>query len=153
MYSFLLFLHSVIRWGVLLSLLYALIRGIRGWAGHRPFTTTDNTIRNTTVTFSHSQLLIGYTLYFVSPLIANYRYGAPATVSLPLRFFGWIHPLLMTIVVVLITIGSSVAKRQSTDMAKFRTMTIWFALALLVLICAIPWPFSPLAQRPYLRLF
>jgi len=153
MYSFLLFLHSVIRWGVLLSLSYALVRGVRGWTGHRPFTPTDNTIRNTTVTFSHSQLLIGYTLYFVSPLVASYRYGASDTVSLPLRFFGWMHPLLMTIVVVLITIGSSATKRQSTDTAKFRTMTIWFALALLALICAIPWPFSPLAQRPYLRLF
>lgn len=153
MYSFLLFLHSVVRWVVLLSLLYALVRGVRGWAGRRPFTATDNTIRHTTATFSHIQLLVGYTLYFVSPLIASYRYGAPATVSFPLRFFGWIHPLLMTIVVVLITIGSSAAKRQSTDGAKFRTMTIWFGLALLVLICAIPWPFSPLAQRPYLRLF
>jgi len=59
----------------------------------------------------------------------------------------------MTIAIVLLTIGSSVAKRQQTDRTKFRAMTIWFVLALLVIFAAIPWPFSPLANRPYFRLF
>ncbi|QJD79474.1 hypothetical protein [Spirosoma rhododendri] len=153
MYSLLLMAHSVLRWLVLLTLLYALFRGIRGWSGQRPFTRTDNTVRHNTATFAHLQLLIGYTLYYISPLIAAFRYGGAAEPAFPLRFFGWIHPLLMTVVVVLITIGSSAAKRQTTDAAKFRTMTIWFSLALLMLLVAIPWPFSPLAQRPYLRLF
>jgi hypothetical protein len=153
MYSLLLMVHSVVRWLVLLSLVYALFRGIRGWVGQRPFTRTDNTIRHNTATFAHLQLLIGYTLYYISPLVAAFRYGTQVESTFSLRFFGWIHPLLMTIVVVLITIGSSATKRQVTDAARFRIMTIWFSLALLLLFAAIPWPFSPLAQRPYLRPF
>jgi multisubunit Na+/H+ antiporter MnhB subunit len=76
-----------------------------------------------------------------------------ASQNATMQFFGLTHVLLMTIAIVLITIGSSVAKRQQTDPAKFRTMVIWFALALLVIFVSIPWPFSPLATRPYFRQF
>src|SRR3712207_6928027 len=55
--------------------------------------------------------------------------------------------------IVLITIGSASAKRQSADQQKFKTMLIWFSVGLVVILVAIPWPFSPLAARPYLRLF
>jgi hypothetical protein len=30
-------------------------------------------------------------------------------------------------------------------------MALWFTAALLLILVAIPWPFSPFAQRPYLR--
>ena len=60
---------------------------------------------------------------------------------------------LMTLAVLFITIGSAASKRQETDRAKFKTMTVWFLLALLLMFIAIPWPFSPLANRPYLRSF
>ncbi|GAA4339005.1 hypothetical protein GCM10023149_49420 [Mucilaginibacter gynuensis] len=59
----------------------------------------------------------------------------------------------MTVAIILITIGSSAAKRKTTDIAKFKTMTVFFLLALLIIFMAIPWPFSPLANRPYLRSF
>ena len=59
----------------------------------------------------------------------------------------------MTLAVVLITIGSSAAKRQVTDTARFRTLAIWMGIGFLILFAAIPWPFSPLAQRPLLRSF
>jgi hypothetical protein len=61
--------------------------------------------------------------------------------------------MLMTIAVIIITIGSSSAKRSVTNQGKFRIMTLLFALGLLIIFIAIPWPFSPLAQRPYLRTF
>jgi hypothetical protein len=59
----------------------------------------------------------------------------------------------MTVAVVLITIGSAMAKRQQTDHGKFKTMALWFLLGLIVILIAIPWPFSPLANRPYIRHF
>ncbi|NML38041.1 hypothetical protein HHL17_12625 [Chitinophaga sp. G-6-1-13] len=153
MYASFLFLHSAARWLLLLSLLYAIGRGMAGWTGRRPFTRHDNLVRHLTATFSHVQLLIGYVLYFQSPLIAYFRAHIKET-GLPFefRFFGWIHVLLMTVAVILITIGSAAAKRQETDLRRFRTMTIWFVLALLLIIMAIPWPFSPLAHRPYIRI-
>ena len=154
MYGSLLFFHSIFRWLVLLSLLYGMFRGFSGWMGRRPFTRTDDTVRHLTATFAHIQLTIGLVLYFSSPLMAYFRSNfSEAVREFDLLFFGLIHIILMTLSVVLITIGSAAAKRQDTDARKFRTMALWFTVALIIIFIAIPWPFSPLANRPYIRSF
>jgi hypothetical protein len=154
MYSYLLFFHSIVRWLLLFSLFYAVYSGIRGWVGQAVFTARDNRIRHITATLAHVQLTIGYVLYFNSPLITYFRtHFHEAIRQFDFLFFGLIHIVLMTLSVVLITIGSSVSKRLDTDQRKFKVMTLWFSLALLIIFIAIPWPFSPLANRPYLRSF
>lgn len=154
MYSLLLAAHSLWRWLVLLSLLYAIFRGIRGQIKRLPFLKADDTIRHVTATIAHIQLTIGYALYFSSPVISYFRSHFRTAVHEPeLLFFGLIHVIGMTISIILITIGSSLAKRKTSDMDKFRTMTAWFILALIAIFITIPWPFSPLANRPYLRHF
>jgi hypothetical protein len=70
-----------------------------------------------------------------------------------IRFFGMEHITMMTIAVTIITIGASKAKRKSTDLDKFRTQAIWFTIGLLVILSSIPWAFSPLVHRPWLRGF
>lgn len=151
MYLTILTLHSLFRWVVLTGLLTGLFRAYRGWLGRRPFTAFDNTIRHTTATLAHGQLILGYGLYLVSPLIASFHLReaehAPTTL-----FFGVQHVALMTLAIAGLTIGSALAKRQATDQAKFQVMAGWFTLALLLILVAIPWPFSPLAQRPLIRL-
>lgn len=138
----------------MLSLLYSLFKGIRGWSGKLSFSKSDDRVRNVTATISHVQLTIGYLLYFNSPFIVYFRsHYHEAIKQFDFMFFGMIHITLMTVSIILITIGSSIAKRQETDEAKFRIMTIYFAIALLIILVAIPWPFSPLANRPYLRSF
>jgi uncharacterized Tic20 family protein len=154
MYPVLIFLHSIIRWLVLITLLIAIYRGFGGWRKNLSFTETDNSTRHVAATFSHVQLMIGYVLYFNSPFIAYFRSNfSDAVKQFDLMFFGIIHITLMTISIILITIGSSLAKRQETDLAKFRTMTIFYVIALILILVAIPWPFSPLSARPYLRAF
>lgn len=154
MYTTLLLLHSLLRWFVLASLVYALYRGLRGWRTGIPFEAWDNALRHSTATIAHIQLMIGYTLYFSSPVIQHFRdHAHEAGLPLEFRFFGWIHIALMTAAVVLITIGSALAKRRPTDHGKFKTMAVWFLLGLVVILIAIPWPFSPFANRPYIRHF
>lgn len=154
MYPYLLFFHSIFRWLVVLSLSYALFRGIRGWSGKLPFTKMDNLVRHNSATISHIQLMLGYVLYFNSPVIAYFRSNYHEAIKqFDFVFFGMIHILLMTISIFVITIGSAVAKRKETDAAKFKTMTLFFGIALLIIFMAIPWPFSPLANRPYYRSF
>ena len=152
MYPFLLFIHSIFRWLVLISLVYGLYRSIFGYSRKSTFTGRDNTIRHITATIAHIQLSIGYILYFQSPIISYFRNNYhEASKQFDLLFFGMIHITLMTLSIILITIGSSVAKRKEADRDKFKTMAIFWGLALIIILIAIPWPFSPLAQRPYLR--
>ena len=154
MYITLLTLHSLVRWLVLTSLVWAIFRAYRGYSSGSVFTGTDNAIRHWTATIAHVQLIIGFTLYLKSPVVRAFfapvaggvRSGNPA-------FFGVIHILLMLVAIVVITIGSALAKRRSADREKFRTMLVWFGVALLLIFVAIPWPFSPLANRPYFRTF
>lgn len=150
MYVLLLTLHSLLRWAVLAGLLLGLGRGYRGWLRARPFTAFDNGLRHWAATLAHLQLMLGYGLYFSSPLVAAFRQSGAAA-GPDARFFGLLHVLLMTTAVVVLTIGSALAKRRPTDAAKFRTMALWFTAALLLILVAIPWPFSPLASRPLLR--
>jgi len=85
-------------------------------------------------------LLIGVWLYFVSPLVSFFLNNFHVAVHLKeFRFFGMEHALIMLIAIIFITIGSSVAKRKKTDIAKFKTIAIWYALALILIVGAIPY--------------
>ena len=152
MYGSLLMIHSWLRWLVLLSLAYLIYRSVSALHSKKPFTKLDNTLRHSTATIAHVQLAVGFALYFTSPVtkyfMANFR---EAMQYADTAFFGMVHITLMTVAVVLVTLGSSLAKRRQGDKYKFRTMAIYFIMALLVILIAIPWPFSPLANRPLVR--
>jgi len=152
MYQTLTFLHSTFRWLVLLSLLYSIFRGFKGYFANKEFSKTDNSARHWTATIAHIQLVLGITLYSQSPIIKYFwNHFNEATESFDLLFFGLIHIFMMLLSIILITLGSSITKRKITDKEKFKTMLIYFIIALGIIFTAIPWPFSPFANRPYFR--
>lgn len=152
MYQTITFYHNSLRWLVLVSLLFAIYRGYKGHTTNISFSSTDNAVRHWTATIAHLQLMLGMVLYFQSPMVkyffSNFR---EALKTFDLLFFGVIHGLLMFVAIVVITIGSAKAKRRENDRDKFKTMFTWFLIALILIFIAIPWPFSPLANRPYYR--
>lgn len=150
----LLFLHSLIRWLVLASLSYSFYRAYVAYTNKKPFTTGLNKLRHWTATIAHIQLVIGIILYSESPTVKAFfaGLGSNGHITEPL-FFGIIHIALMLLAIVIITVASAMARRKATNEQKLKIMYVWFGVALLVILIAIPWPFSPLAQRPYLRSF
>lgn len=154
MYATVLALHSAGRWLVLLSLLYALWRAGHGYATNAPFTPADNAVRHWTATLAHMQLLLGMALYITSPVVkANFALLRQNGFALDAAFFSLLHPLLMLGAIVVITIGSALARRRATAQAQFGTLLRWYGLALLLIFLFIPWPFSPLAGRALFRSF
>tara|TARA_R110002126_G_scaffold165373_1_gene313238 strand:- start:2225 stop:2536 length:312 start_codon:yes stop_codon:yes gene_type:complete len=102
----------------------------------------------------HIQLTIGMLVYIKSPIIKYYFSDFKNLINnWNLTFFGLFHFILMVSAIVIITIGSAKAKRKKTDIEKFRTMLTYFSIGLIIIFIAIPWPFSPLANRPLLRIF
>ncbi len=154
MYHVLLVSHSIIRWLVLISLLISIILAIRGWVTKKKFDNLDNRFRNWTVSLVHLQFLVGIVLYSISPIIRYFfeNFGEAVKMS-QIRFFGMEHSLMMILAVGLITFGSSSAKRKTDDLAKFKTMTIWFSIGLIIILVNIPWEFSSYVSRPYFRFF
>lgn len=154
MYQILIYSHSVIRWFVVISILYSVYRAYRGYASGAVFSKTDNSTRHWTATIAHIQLITGIVLFTQSPSVKYFWNNFSAAVKVKeALFFGLIHIALMLVGIVILTIGSSLSKRRSTDREKFKTMLVWFSIALLIIFIAVPWPFSPLATRPYLRTF
>ena len=149
MYSGLVFLHSIWRWAVLISLVCSIATGFHGLYSRRIFGRWDNAARHWTATIAHIQLVLGIMLYTQSPLVKIYWRQIGGGGAVPdILFFAVIHALLMLGAIVLITVGSALAKRRPTNEESFRTMAVYFTIALILIIISIPWPFSPLAQRP-----
>lgn len=152
MYQALTFYHSIMRWLVLSSLLFAIYRAYKGYTLNTQFSKTDNAVRHWTATIAHIQLVIGTTLYTESPIIKYFWHNFNEAIhNLDTAFFGLLHIILMLTAITLITVGSALSKRKTTDKEKFKTMLVWFSISLLIIFIAIPWPFSPLANRPYFR--
>jgi uncharacterized membrane protein SirB2 len=154
MYSNILALHSLLRWLVLVSLVFALFRAFRGWSSAASFTRADEMARITAASTAQIQLFIGVWLYYISPLTTLFLHHYKTTVhERPVRFFGMEHSTMMLTAIVFITFGAEIAKRKATDKQKFKSIAIWFSLALLTILINIPWPFSPMAVRPLFRPF
>ncbi|ARK09196.1 hypothetical protein A6C57_02025 [Fibrella sp. ES10-3-2-2] len=151
-YPFILLIHSALRWLVLGSVLAVLLSACTGLLQARPYRRADQTLRVVATSIVHTQFLIGVYLYTISPLIRYYWRNRSTLGEAPeLSFFALIHIALMTTSVIVFTVGSSKAKRESDARQQFRTTAIYFSVGLLLLLLAIPWPFSPLVARPWFR--
>jgi len=141
MYTGFLHLHDTLRWLVLLSLVITLIKYTVGWLGSQRWQKTDNLLGIVFTSLMDLQLLTGLVLYFfLSPItkLAMSDFGA-AMKNADLRFYAVEHFAMMLIAVVLVHIGRAKSKKAKTDSAKFKTATIFFLIALVVISAAIPW--------------
>ena len=91
--------------------------------------------------FIHIQLLLGLVLLFISPKV---NFSPDSWSNAAVRFYTMEHSLMMIIAVVLVTIGGAKMKRIENYTGKYKTMLIYNAIALLIILAMIPWPFRGL---------
>lgn len=149
-YPALLSLHSLFRWLVVAALLFALARAGQGRLFNRHYSRTDDIARRCTATLAQVQLVLGLWLYSISPLVAGF-FSQKAVHQRELRFFSVEHGPAMLLAVLLLSIGCIKAGRQADSRQKFKTITFWYGAALLLILIAVPWSFSPMVQRPLWR--
>ena len=143
----LLAIHNLLRWAVLLTGLLAVVQAVRGLGGRIPFAKTRPLLLAFTANL-HLQLLIGLTLFVVSPTVKAYLADMSATMKDgSRRFFIAEHPTLMVVAVLLATIGGVIAKNAPDDAARHRRALGFTVVTLLVLLAGIPW------SRPLLPAF
>lgn len=138
MYNILLHLHSVNRWIVLIFIVLALVKAFSGWFGKKEYTPSDKKVALFALIFTHIQLLLGFGLYFISPLV-SFEEGAIKNEIL--RFYTVEHFSMMIIAIALITIGFSLSKRASESITKFKRVAVFYLIGLLIMLSSIPWPF------------
>jgi hypothetical protein len=139
MYTTLLFIHSMIRWFLVISFFYTLGRAYYGWFNKQKFNQLDRKALLFTSSLAHLQLVIGVWLYFVSPIVNYFLHNFSTAIhQKEFRFFGMEHALIMLIAITLITIGSAKAKRNPVDTLKFKTIAIWYSLGFVLMLAGIP---------------
>lgn len=141
MYNTVQTLHSYWAYLVLLILIIATINALVKFIGKKEFHAKDFRISLFTLIVMHIQLLIGFVLFFASDylsLISEMGMGGIMKNS-SLRSNIIEHPITMILVVVLITIGYSKHKKKLTSTSKFKTITIFYTLSLLLVLAKIPW--------------
>lgn len=143
MYEIVLTLHSLLRWLVVIAGAIAVARGFLGWSGKRPWTGLDDRLGMIFTTSVDVQLLLGLLLFFVFSPITRQALGnlGAAMANDTMRFFLAEHFPLMLIAMVVAHIGRVRARKAADAGGKFRQTAIWFGIAFLLILLAIPWPF------------
>jgi hypothetical protein len=147
-YNTLLLIHNWLRWAFLLAALYAIIRSLNGKLNNKPFAKADNTAATVLVALTHTMLLLGLMLWFVSPNVQN-ALSQGASVFMKdkvLRAMVMEHPLINIIAVVLIQIGRIKSKKAYEDSSKHTRSLIYYGLGLLLILSRIPWGTSPILR-------
>lgn len=142
MYTGLLHTHSLVRWIMLILLVMTVLRAYNGWKSNRTFTPGDKKLTLFTLIFSHVQLLIGFLLYMVSPIVQSALADMGAAMKdKMLRFWAVEHIMTMIIAIIIITVGHALAKRASNDTQRFKRIFTYFLAGLILILITIPWPF------------
>ncbi len=149
-YTIVLFLHSYVRWLVVIAALIAVIGAWMGWSGKRSWTKGENMAGMLFTMFLDIQVLLGLILFaFLSPITTKIFSGSGFSDSLA-QYFTWEHLLPMVAALALAHIGRARSRRAESDQAKFHQAAIFYTLAVVLILIAIPWPFLPVS-RPLIR--
>ncbi len=142
MYETIQFIHSYWAYLTLLLIILATLNALKGSFTKQEFSNKDFRLALFALIVTHIQVLIGLILYMFSPsamgAIKSTGMGSVMKDSI-LRYFSVEHPLMMLIAVVLITIGYSKHKKKESSAQKFKTIAIFYTIALVLVLSRIPW--------------
>jgi hypothetical protein len=141
MYPYVLGLHNIGRWIVLITGVWAVFLVWRGWLGRRQWTPAEDRATRAFTGALDVQFLLGILLFAVfSPLTRQgFSDMGGAMRYAPVRYFLLEHPLIMLLAIAAAHIGVVKVRRSTTDAERFQKASILFGLSLAALAGFIPW--------------
>lgn len=151
-YVIALWIHSYLRWTILIAACVVLARAWNARRGNSDWTRTHERWQTALVGLVDLQFSVGVLLYLVwSPFAAAFMQAPAATIKEhTIRFFGLEHPTMMVIAVALLHVGRVRAKKATLASDKHRITLRWTLAFLLIVLSSIPWP-GLRHGRPLLR--
>lgn len=152
MYGLVLNVHSWMRWVVIATCLWSLLRA--AMARGRPWTPADARASRFFVISVDVQMLLGLLLYFIlSPVTRQGMSDIAGAMKVSaLRFFLVEHLFGMVLAIAFAHIGAARIRKARGDAQRHRTVLIFFTLALIAIFVSIPWPGTP-GGRPLFRIY
>jgi len=142
MYTTIQFIHSYWAYLTLFIVFVASFNAITSVLSKKEFQSKDFRLSLFALIFTHIQVVIGLILLFLSPkgipAVTDNGMGAVMK-DANLRLFIVEHPLMMILAVILITIGYSKHKKKHTSAKKFKSIAVFYSIALLLILSRIPW--------------
>ncbi|MBX7242088.1 MAG: cytochrome B [Bacteroidia bacterium] len=138
------------RWIILITAVIAVITYLTGLLKEKEFSKGADRIGLIFTIVMDIQLLTGLYLYFKSAAFQSLTSDFGATMkSTYLRFFGIEHLIGMLIALILVHAGRSRVKKYAESGKKYRIGLIFYALALIIMLAMIPWPFRHEIAKPW----
>jgi hypothetical protein len=134
MHSLLLYTHSILRYFILILLIVVIIQSLMGWMNKKPYGATDNRVGLFLFILTHTQLLVGLVLYFVSPAVI---FSGASMKESGTRYWLVEHVVAMLIAIALITMARTTSKKMSDHEAKHKRMFIFNTIALVIILATI----------------
>ena len=141
MYSTVIFIHSWLRWVILILFVVSIVKSLSGLVGQKEYGKSDNALAASLVGTLHLQALLGLILYFVLSPITTSAFGGEVSPmkDAGIRYWAVEHIFMMIVAVVVAQVGRSKAKKSEDAMAKFKTQAIFFSIALVLILSRVPW--------------
>ena len=135
------FIHSYFAYLVITLLVISTIRFLVRYLLSKDYTPTDFRLALITFIVSHTQLLIGLFLYFISDKFSLwYELSLNEIITSPInRLYLIEHPIVNIIAIVFITRGYSHHKKRRVSNSKFKAIGFNYLLGLVLLLSRIPW--------------
>jgi hypothetical protein len=125
--AFVLQLHNIWRWVLLVAAIVVLIKALVGWLGRRPFTKLDDQLGMAFTIIVDVQVLLGLIIWLFGPL--GLQTLSQSMGNAALRFIVLEHPILMLIALAFAHVGRARSKKAADDTAKHRISFIFYLLS------------------------
>lgn len=134
-------IHSLWAYIALALLIITVLNAFIAIFRKREYGAKDLRLSLFTLIACHIQVIIGFVAYYMSNFYTTMRSIGMGEVmkNAELRKPLVEHPLMIIIAIILITIGFAKHKKKSTTGAKFRSIAMYYTLALILILAVIPW--------------
>lgn len=143
-----LFLHSYLRYFILLFALVVAVQSLVGMMRNKKFKKVNKQLALSLLIFCDLQLVLGIILYYYKVIGAG-MFSAGDLMKNPYsRFYAVEHSLAMIIAIVLVHVGYTVTKKNIDDDRKFKRLFWCSFIALGIFMAMIPWEGKQVVGRP-----
>lgn len=142
MYSNFLFIHSWVRWLVVLLTILVLFKYSYSLVFKKSYSLIDRVLASSLLGTVHLQFILGIILYFgLSPIVADGLHNMKAMMKDPVhRYWAIEHLVAMVTFLILIQLGFSFSKRAIEGVRKHKIMLVYTGISFLILMGSMPWP-------------
>ena len=139
MYSIIKEAHNGIGMFLLFLLLIVIVFILVRFLLKKPWNKSARIVALTSMIAIHIQILIGFILYFLSPLGLSNFSGDSMGHKIS-RFYIVEHPIGMIVAAALVTMGYKAIKKENlSDQSKYKRALIFYSLGFGILTYLIPW--------------